>query len=233
LTSAPPSADAVRSDAFKASVPVLFGYVPLGVTFGLLFSTLGYPWWCAALSGLVVFAGAAQFLSVGLLGAHAGLAAVFAATLSLNLRHMFYGFSLLRRFPERGWRRWYMIFTLTDETYSVLTAGRRVAADEDERFCLWVSGLNHGYWVAGCALGGLLGSRVRFETKGLDFVLTALFVVLAVEQARTVRRVLPFAAAACAAAVALAFFPSRMLLAALAMVFVFLFWKSGGSRAHA
>ena len=115
----------VRRAAFRASIPVLFGYLPLGVAFGLLFNALGYPWYYATLSGLVIFAGAAQFLSVGLLAAHAGLMSIFAATLFLNLRHIFYGFSFLHRFPERGWRRYYLIFTLTDETYSVLTASRR------------------------------------------------------------------------------------------------------------
>jgi 4-azaleucine resistance transporter AzlC len=209
--------------AFKASVPVFFGYVPLGVAFGLLFNTLGYRWPYAALSGLIVFAGAAQFLSVGLLAAHAGLAAVFAATLSLNLRHMFYGFSLLRRFPERGWRRYYMIFALTDETYSVLTATKLRDRAEDERFCLTVSALNHSYWVAGCALGAFLGSRARVETKGLEFVLTALFVVLAVEQALTVRRWLPFVVASAAA---LLVCPGQMLLASLAIVFAVLFWMA-------
>lgn len=214
------------SAALRASIPVLFGYLPLGVAFGLLFNTLGYPWPYATLSGLVVFAGAAQFLSVGLLSAHTGLASIFAATLFLNLRHIFYGFSLLHRFPERGWRRFYLIFALTDETYSLLTTSKLGDRAQDERFCLLVSALNHSYWVAGCTLGALLGSSVRFNTKGLDFVLTALFVVLTLEQALAVRRMFPFAVAATAAAVTLAAFPGQMLLASLAIVFSVLLWKS-------
>ncbi len=224
----------VRADAFRASVPVLFGYIPLGAAFGLLFGTLGYPWPLAVLSGVVVYAGAAQFLSVGLLAAHAGLGAVFAATFFLNLRHMFYGISFLRRFPRAGWRRAYLIFTLTDETYSVLTARKSADRAEDESFCLWVSALNHGYWILGCALGALLGRRVHFEMKGLDFVLTALFVMLAVEQALVVRRAPPFVAAAGAAALALIFFPSQMLPVSLAIVFAILFIRSwSADTAHA
>lgn len=216
----------VRRAAFKASIPVLFGYFPLGAAFGLLFNTLGYPWPYAGLSGLIVFAGAAQFLSVGLLAAHAGLVVIFTATLFLNLRHMFYGLSFLKRFPEHGWRRWYMIFALTDETYSVLTASKPGRREEDQRFCLWVSALNHFYWVTGCAAGALLGSRAAFDTKGLDFVLTALFVVLTVEQALNVRRILPFAVAVVAAAVALSIWPGQMLPFAIALAFAALLLES-------
>jgi len=212
--------------AFKSSIPVLFGYVPLGVAFGLLFNTLGCPWFYAGLSGLVVFAGSAQFLCVNLLAAHASLAAIFFATLSLNLRHMFFGFSMFHRFPENRWLKPYLIFGLTDETYSVLTATKLENRREDERFCLWVTFLNHSYWVLGCALGGLLGSRFRFDTRGFDFVLTALFVVLALEQAFAVKRAFPFVIAGAAGAAALKICPKQMLPFSLAIVFAILLGKS-------
>jgi len=226
--------ESARREAFKTVLPVLVGLVPTGVAFGLLFNTLGYPWYYAVLSGLFVFAGAAQFLSVGLLAAHAGLPAIFAATLVLNARHIFYGFSLTKRFPQNGWRRWYQIFTLTDETYSLLTAAKHRSREDDERFSLWVAGLIHAFWVAGCAAGAVIGRGARLETKGLDFILTAVFVVLAVEQALRVRRIFPFAVAGAAAAVSLAFFPGRMLLASLAMVTAVLLGQAefgGGARA--
>ncbi len=219
-------ATAVRRAAFSATLPVLFGYLPLGTAFGLLFGTLDYPWYFSPLSGAVVFAGAAQFLSIGLLAAHASLTSVFAATLFLNLRHMFYGFSLLRRFPERGWRRFYLIFALTDETYSILTAAKPGDRGEDESFIFRVAALNHSYWVAGCALGGLLGRGARFDARGFDFVLTALFVVLSVEQALAVKRAFPFVVAAAAAAFALRAFPNQMLLASLTFVFAALLWRA-------
>jgi len=107
-----------------------------------------------------------------------------------------------------------------------LATEKNPARAEDERFCLLVAALNHSYWVAGCTLGALLGDNFHIETKGLDFVLTALFVVLTVEQALTVRRIFPFAVAAGAAAAALAVFPGQMLLASLSGVFVVLLWKS-------
>lgn len=217
--------------ALRASIPVLFGYVPLGMAFGLLFTDkLGCPWPYAALSGLVVFAGAAQFLSVGLLAAHAGLAEIFFATLVLNLRHIFYGFSLFHRFSDNPWLRPYQIFSLTDETYSVLTASRPLPTEEDERFCLRVALLNHAYWVLGCALGGALGSGLRLNVSGLDFTLTALFAVLAVEQALTVRDAFPFLVACAAAAAALLIQPSQMLAVSLAIVSCVLVLKSARAQ---
>lgn len=209
-----------REAAFRATIPVFFGMFPLGAAFGLLFNTLGHPWYYAVLSSVFVFAGASQFLSVGLLAAHAGLASIFVATLFVNLRHAFYGFSLTRRFPQHGWRRWYMIFALTDEGFSLLTARKPPAGERDEEFGLWVLGLLQAYWVAGTVLGALLGSRVHFDTKGFDFVLTALFVVLTVEQMLAVKKVFPFALAVAAAAVALAVVPGQMLVTSLAIVFV-------------
>jgi 4-azaleucine resistance transporter AzlC len=207
-------------------VPVLFGYIPLGVAFGVLFGKLGQPWWYAALSGLVVYAGAAQYLSVGLFGAHASLASIFLATLFLNLRHVFYGLSMFQRFSEHPAEKPYLIFGLTDETYSVLTARRLADKSDDERFCLWLTVLDHGYWVAGCGLGALLGRAFRFDVKGLDFVLTALFVVLAIEQALAVRDAFPFVLAAAAAAFALIAWPSQFLVVSLAIVFAVLAFRS-------
>ena len=213
--------------AFQVSVPVLFGYVPMGMAFGLLFTKeLGLPWYYAALSGLIVYAGAAQFLSVGLLAAGAGLTEIFIATLLLNLRHVFYGFSLLHRVPEAGPRRLYSIFGLTDETYSVLTAKRLADKKEDEAFCFELTWLNHSYWVAGCALGALAGSRWRFDLKGFDFVLTALFAVLTVEQALATRRAASFIIAAAAAVAALLIHPGQMLLVSLALVSAVLLFQS-------
>jgi 4-azaleucine resistance transporter AzlC len=219
-------------EAWLASIPVLFGYLPLGITFGVLFAKLGCPWWYAALSGLVVFAGAAQYLSIGLFGSHASLASVFLATLFLNLRHVFYGLSMFQRFSEHPAEKPYLIFGLTDETYSVLTARKLRDKVEDERFCLWLTALDHGYWVVGCGLGALLGRALNFDTKGLDFVLTALFVVLAIEQAMAVRDAFPFILAAAAAIVALAVCPSQFLVVSLVIVFVMLAARSARLQAR-
>ena len=120
----------------------------------------------------------------------------------------------------------YLIFTLTDETYSILTTQRPRERAEDERFCLWLAGLNHSYWVAGCAVGAFLGSRFRIDVRGLDFVLTALFAVLVVEQAQSVRKTFPFALGAAAAVVALLVWPQQMLPVSMGLVFAVLLFRS-------
>lgn len=208
--------------AFKASLPVLFGYVPLGAAFGLLFSELAYPWYFATLMGVLVFAGSAQFLAVGLLAAQARLVDVALATLLLNARHLFYGFSLLSRFPSQGWRKWYLIFGLTDETYALLAMA---PPREEERtdYYLVVTALNHLYWIAGCTLGAVLGQGLPFDTTGLDFALTALFVVLLIEQIRRVREPFPFLVALLAGIISLLLLGADyMLLAALILTVLML-----------
>lgn len=187
--------------SLRATVPVMFGYVPIGIAFGVLFARLGYPWYYASLMSIVVYTGATQFMAVGLLAAGAGLAEIGLAALLLSTRHLFYGLSLAPRFPQAGTGRLYLIFGLTDETYSLLTATPPPAAAN--AFYLWVTGLNQFYWVLGSTVGALLGAGLDIELQGLDFVLTALFVVLTIEQARQIREARPFVIAALSGATAL------------------------------
>jgi len=164
----------------KTSLPVAFGYVPLGMAFGVLLVGLGYPWWWAPLMGLAIYAGSAQFLAVSLLAAGAGALDAFVATLLLNLRHVFYGLTVLDRYRALGWGQSYAIFGLTDETFSLLAGAAPDA--HDRRFVLGLTAMNQGWWVLGCALGALAGHSLPFRTDGLAFALTALFAVLLVEQ---------------------------------------------------
>ena len=181
--------------AFRTTIPVMLGYVPLGIAFGVLFAELGFHWLYAGLMGVIVFAGTAQFLAVGLLANQAGLVEVFAATLLLNIRHVFYGLSLLNRFPRNGWRRWYMIFGLTDETYSLLTSTKPPAGTDAVQFKFLITLYNQCSWVLGCTIGGWLGSQIEYSTAGIEFVLPALFMVLIVEQYRQVPKPSLFIAA--------------------------------------
>lgn len=214
---------ALLAAAFRACLPVAFGYVPLGLAFGVLLVQSGQPVWLAPLMALCVYAGAAQFLAVGLLTAHVPLVDIALATLLLNLRHAFYGVSLVGRLPARGLRRWYPVFGLTDETYSLLTGtqpppgGADAAAGQD--YVLAVTAINHGWWLLGCTLGALGGVALdAVDTHGLEFTLTALFVVLLVEQGYAVREPWPFLLAAVASAIAGVLVPPALfLLAALAL----------------
>lgn len=170
----------MRSLVFRSSLPVAFGYVPLGMAFGILLVDLGYPWWWAPAMGLVIYAGSAQFLAVGLLSAGASAFDAFVATLLLNLRHVFYGLAMVDRYRALGRSRWYAVFGLTDETFSLVASAP--PGPRDGAFVLGLTALNQGWWVLGCAVGALAGSSLPFDTEGLEFSLTALFVVLLVEQ---------------------------------------------------
>lgn len=190
------------------------GYVPLGAVFGFLFVQAGGSGWLAMASSLLVYAGAAQFIMVPMLAAGLPVSAIVLATLVLNLRHVFYGLSLLNTLPACRWQRWYCIFALTDETYSVLTA---LPAQERASRMALISALNQGWWVLGTALGAVLGTQAQIGLAGLDFVLAALFAVLAVEQWRARRDVVPIWIAIAAYAAGSVLMPSQALAIAIAL----------------
>lgn len=200
----------MASSVFRTSLPVAFGYVPLGTAFGVLLAHQGYAWWWAPVMGLVIYAGSAQFLAVSLLAAGAGLAESFVATLLLNLRHVFYGLTLVDRYRRLGAARTYAVFALTDETFSLL-AGTPPDA-RDRRFVVGVTALNQLWWVLGCALGALVGGALPFRTQGLEFSLTALFAVLLVEQLAKGFRPGALVGAGVSAVVCLAVLPPKYFL---------------------
>ena len=216
-------------EAFSLSVPVMFGYVPLGIAFGVLFSELPYDWFYAGLMGLIVFAGAAQFLLVGLLANHTDLLSIFIAVFLLNARHMVYGLALLSQLSLKGWRRWYLIFALTDESYSVMSS---VQGDEPRRDTVrfWIALLNHGYWALGCFLGGFLGSQIDVPLTGAEFALPALFAVLAIEQFKVIRSWSMFLTSVAIALIAIWLSPTNMLLTSVLMALALLVLVKRGER---
>ncbi|MFD1208641.1 AzlC family ABC transporter permease [Modicisalibacter tunisiensis] len=196
------------------TLPVMFGYLPLGAAFGVLYMQLGLPWWGAPLMSLFIYAGAGQFLAVTLLANHAGLVEVAVASFMLNSRHLFYGLSLLKRFRGAGWRKPYMIFSLTDETYSLLTSQARQQdlGVATHRLAARIGALNQLWWVLGTLLGTLAGATLNIDGRGLDFALTALFIVLTLEQAARLRQALPFLIALTTGLGAILLLPERHLL---------------------
>ncbi|MEI8027920.1 MAG: AzlC family ABC transporter permease [Pseudomonadota bacterium] len=191
-------------EVFKTSLPVAFGYLPLGMAFGVLLQNLGIPWYWATAMGVFIFAGAAQFMAVAMLSAKAGLFDVFTATLLLNLRHVFYGLAMINRFKCLGSGRLYAIFGLTDETFSLLSTSEVQIGDS--RFVVGLTALNHLWWVVGCTLGAVLKSNIEFDSTGIDFSLTCLFVVLLLEQWFKSRDPKPILAGLCAGAASLLVF---------------------------
>jgi 4-azaleucine resistance transporter AzlC len=203
--------------AFRATIPVLLGYSTIGIAFGLLLVTAGLPWWLAPIMSVVVYAGAAQFMAIGLLAGSAGILEIALLTLLINARHMVYGLSLLQPFGEaRRWRP-YLIYALTDETYGLLTTVEPPEGCPREAFFAAISAMDQSYWVAGSLVGAIAGAVIPASwTSGLDFALTALFIVLLVEQMRAVRRLEPYLVALAASIIALlALGPANLLVVAI------------------
>ncbi len=169
--------------AFLDTIPVLTGYLFLGMGFGiLLMEQTGKGVFWAFCMGLFVFAGSGQYLAVSLLSGGASLLSSAVATLLVNARHIFYGISLIDAYKGAGKKKPYMIFALTDETYSLVTQNEPPKGMTRHQYCFTVSWLNQIYWVAGCVLGNLAGALIPISFEGVEFVLTALFVTMFVEQ---------------------------------------------------
>ena len=225
---AAPQAGTDRFSVLALTTPVAMGYIPLGTVFGFLFVQAGAEWWLAVLSSVIVFAGAAQYMMIPMLVAGLPVGAIALATLIVNLRHVFYGLSLLDRFPRHLGLRGYMIFALTDETYSVLTT---LPASTPPRQMALVALLNQSWWVLGTTLGALLGARAQITLAGLDFVLAALFAVLATEQWRSRKSAAPLWVALAAYALAYPLAVKHALVISIALSIVAgVVWQSRATR---
>jgi 4-azaleucine resistance transporter AzlC len=177
--------------AFPHTIPVLTGFLFLGTAYGILMSSKGYGFGWTVLMSLVVFAGSAQYLAVTFLTTVFNPVYALLMTFILNARHLFYGISMLEKYKNTGRLKPYLIFGLIDETFSIVCSAEPPEGVDKNWFYFFVTLLDHIYWVTGSAIGGLLGAFVSFNIKGLDFVLTALFVVIFMGQWRTKKNRLP------------------------------------------
>ena len=207
------------SAAFPATVPVLMGYLAIGLAFGLMLQAEGYGvGWALAMS-LTIYAGSGQYLGGSLLAEGEPLTQVAFLTLILNFRHLVYGLSMLEKFRGMGARKLYMIFSLTDETYALLSSARVPEGVKAHDFYFAVALLDHSYWILGSVLGSLAGSALGIDTTGVDFAMTALFLVIAVGQWKAAGSHLPALLGACATIVSLLLVGAeQMLLPALGVI---------------
>ena len=168
--------------AFPYTIPIFAGFWFLGLTYGIYMNASGFSFWYPSLMSLTIFAGSMEFVAVNmLLGAFHPLQAL-AMTLMINARHLFYGISMLDRYKGTGWKKLYLIFGMCDESFSINYTAE-IPEDADRGwFMFFVTLLNHFYWFSGATLGGIFGSLIHFNTEGLDFVMTAMFVVIFMEQ---------------------------------------------------
>jgi 4-azaleucine resistance transporter AzlC len=174
----------IFSAAFPVTIPVLMGYLAIGMAFGLMLQSAGYGVLWAFLMSLTIYAGSGQYLGVSLLAAGAPLTQVAFLTLMVNFRHLVYGLSMLEKFRGMGKRKLYMIFSLTDETYALLSSAKAPEGIDEHDYYFAISIMNQSYWIAGSVLGAVLGAALGFDTTGVDFAMTALFLVIAVGQWR-------------------------------------------------
>ena len=182
--------NAVRT-AFLDTIPVMTGYVFLGFGFGILLHQSGYgPLWSLAMS-LFIYAGSMQYMTISLLTSGAGLLTAALTTLVVNARHLFYGISMVDAYKGAGKKKPYLIFALTDETYSLVSKDQVPEGMNRHSYCFLVSLFDQIYWVAGSLLGSLAGSLLPINYEGIEFVLTALFVTIFVEQWLSTKNHLP------------------------------------------
>lgn len=168
--------------AFPHTIPVLTGYAFLGVAYGIYMRVSGFPFWYPTLSSVVIFGGSLEFVLVSMLMSSFAPLQTFLMALMIQARHLFYGIALLEKYRHLGKMRFYLIFGMTDESFSVNCSAEIPDGVDEGWFYFFVTLLDHCYWVTACTVGGLLGSLISFDTQGLDFVMTAMFVVIFLNQ---------------------------------------------------
>lgn len=170
--------------ALKETIPVFMGYIVLGIAFGMLMAANHYSVIYTAIMSVFIFAGSMQFVAISLLTSQASFLDAAIMTLMINARHLFYGISMLRKFDIMGKLKPYMIFSLSDETYSLLVKQHELEGINEKYFLFFISLFDQCYWIIGSIIGTLLGSMIHINTTGLDFSMTALFIVIVVDQVK-------------------------------------------------
>ena len=205
--------------AFPHTVPVLMGYLSIGIVFGWMMAAIGYNAVWSFFMSLTIYAGSGQYLGVDLLATMAPLADVAFLTLVINFRHLVYGLSLLQKFKGMGVRKLYMIASLTDETYALLAGVEAPEGVDEKDFYFSIAVLDHLYWIGGSVIGAVAGSLITINTEGIDFAMTALFVVIAVDQWKAYKKHLPALLGAVVTLISLTLVGAdNMLLPALAVI---------------
>lgn len=177
--------------AFIKSLPVMAGYLVIGIGFGILLKNAGYGLVWAFLMSLTIYAGSMQYVTVSLLTSGASLISAALTALMVNARHLFYGISMVDKYKNAGAKKPYLIFSLTDETYSLLCSDEYPEGVNPHQYSFLVSFFNQCYWITGSLLGSIFGTILTFNTAGIEFSMTALFVTVFVEQWLTAKNHLP------------------------------------------
>ncbi len=208
------------------TIPVMTGYLVLGMGFGILLESNGFGiGWALAMS-VFIYAGSMQYLGVSLMASGASVISTALATLMVNARHLFYGISMIEKYKDAGKKRPYLIFALTDETYSLICNDDGPEDADPHLYYFLISMFDQIYWIIGSLTGAWLGARLTFDTTGIDFAMTALFVTVFVEQWLTTKKHLPAIAGVMITVICLIFFGSELFLIP-SMVLILLFLSLG------
>lgn len=220
--------------AFFDTIPVMTGYLFLGIGFGIIMQQNGFGLGWAVTMSVFIYAGSMQYVGVGLLTGGSGLVTAALATLLVNARHLFYGISMINAYKGTGKKKPYLIFALTDETYSLVSREQLPRGVERNAYFFLVSLFDQCYWVAGTALGSLAGSLIPMNFEGIDFALTALFVTIFVEQWLSSKDHFPaIVGVVSAAACLLLFGPDTFLIPTMILItaiFVLIHRQQGGAK---
>ena len=177
--------------AFHLTVPIFFGYVSIGIPFGLMVVNAGYPWWLALFMCLTIFSGTGQYMGIGLMAAGASLPAFLITQFFVGIRHIVYGLSLLKKFENTGKWKFFLIFALTDETYALLSTCDVPENEKAGEYYSLIAALDWSYWITGSLIGALVGTLIPFSFAGVDFALNALFTVLMINQIKQNKDIFP------------------------------------------
>ena len=209
--------------AFPHTIPIMAGFLFLGIAYGIFMQSKGFFFIWPMLMSMTIFAGSMEFVTVSLLASAFNPLYAYLLTLMVNARHLFYGISRLDTFRGTGRKKPYLIFGMCDESFSILCSTKAPEGVDHGWFCFFVTLLNQCYWVAGATIGGLIGGFLPFELEGIDFVMTALFVVIFLEQWLSQKHHLPAWVGLGASALCLVFFRSdQFILPAMACILILL-----------
>ncbi len=177
--------------AIKLTVPVFFGYISIGIPFGLMIVNAGYPWWIAVAMSIFIYSGTAQYMAVGLFVAKAPLTTILVTQFFIGIRHIVYGLSLLKKFKGTGKLKPFLIFALSDETYALQSTCNVPKNADSGSFYGTIAFFDYLYWNLGTLIGALLGTFIPFSFAGVEFALNALFVVIIINQLRATKDFVP------------------------------------------
>ena len=220
----------MKRKAFQAALPytlpIFIGFLFIGLSYGFLMTSKGFSVFYPIAMSIVIYAGAMQFVAVSLLLSTFSPLYALLLTLMVNARHLFYGIAMLEKYGGAGWKKWYLIFGMCDETFSINCTVEPPDGVDTDWFRFFVTGLNHLYWVASTALGAFLGAYVHFDTTGIEFVMTALFVVLFLGQwERREGRRSAVTGLGCALLALVIFGSSQFIIPAMILITWSLLWK--------